>query len=1327
MTGVADAGRAGEEELTCVACAGRLVEGWQHCAWCGEAVVGGGRPDRQREESRLVTMVISDLKGSTALAEALDPESLRLVLDQYFAELGRVFEAQGGHIEKRIGDAMVTAFGFPVARPDDAVRALRATADGQRVLDELNDRLHAGWGVRLVNRTGVATGHVVYASATGAHRVLAGEAFDVAGGLEPLAPPLGALVAATTAEAVGDAARFGPVSAYTMKSGVTVDACELIEVSRGEVEAADQATTADAAMCAACGSVREPEHSWCPRCGAAFGERQRRAEDRRTPTIVFADLGAHASHAGVTEAQQRTATLRAFDEARVVLERHGGVVENFIGDAVMAIYGLRQRNEDDALRAVRAALEMQERLQALRSTLVDELGVDLSVKIGVNSGSVIAGDPEAGERLVTGDAVNVAARFEQTARPGDVVMGELTRQLAGPTVVLEPLEPLTLKGKAEPVPAYRVVGFDEVGEATARRFELPFIGRDEEIARLRQMWADVIAHRRRARVTIVGEAGSGKSRLLHELLDDVDGRVLRGGCLPYGEGITFWPVAEIVRAAAGITSATEQEQARQAVSAASPDTQVAVRLHSLLGIDERAVPLPELFWAIRRLLDHLAEQRPLVVVVDGMHWAEPTLRDLLDDLHTAGAAVPLLLVTMERPATADAEDAAPAAPDEDSATPAEEPTAGQPADEQPAGSSAATIVLDALDETAATAVLEGALGQQALPVAVRDRIVRASGGVPLFLEQMVTMLIVQRRLVHDGERWVAAGSIDDLAVPPTIEALLAARIDALDDDQRVVVQMGSIAGRAFPQEAVEVLGDIDDASPALQGLSRRQLVERLPAADPAADHRFRNQMIRDVVYDGLLKRNRSTLHRRFADWMLAGPAAQRLIEVEEILGYHLERAFLLGTEVAAVDDELVAVGARASEHLAASGGRAYARGDMPAAANLLHRSARALHGGGRRAAELLVGAGDAFFETGDFKRATALYDEAEAMATEAGAEVTAASARLSRCTLGYLTGDGVDDDAARRTADELLATFERHGDDNGIARCWRLLANVEAMGCRWGAAERAALATMEHARRAGDRVLELRLIPSLAGLAFWGPTPVPEAIARCEDLLRAAEGNSRAVALISQSLGHLVALQGRFEEGRRRCERARDDLLELGWNFDAALVSINLGPIELLAGRPEAAAAVLARDQQILRDMGEANYVSTTASFLAEAMRRMGDLDAAARLVDEAAELAAADDVLTHLGLRSTRARMLLDQDQLGAALAVAQEALQLAMSTDGPREQAKALLDLAEVHARRGEVEVARAFAEDGFARYAAKGDRMNARRAQALLSALTAPAARS
>jgi tetratricopeptide (TPR) repeat protein len=943
---------------------------------------------------------------------------------------------------------------------------------------------------------------------------------------------------------------------------------------------------------------------------------------------------------------------------------------------------------------------MQATLERVAPVVEHEFGVQLGLRIGVNTGPVIAGDPSLGQRLVTGDAVNVAARLEQTAGPGEVVIGSLTGRLAGEAAVLEPLAPLTLKGKAEPVPASRVLRVVS-GPGARARLELPLVGRDRELDAMQDRFQEAVRAQACRRLTIRGEAGIGKSRLVYEMIDRLPGNawVLRGTCPSYGEGITFWPVVELIQAASGSSPSDAGDTARAAIATLLPAGDPAVeRLWSIGGLSDRQFPVPELVWAVRRLLGHLAEARPLVVVIDGLHWAEPTLVELLDDLDQNLRDAPVLLVTMERPSEDDA---------------AVDPTGGRPA------MTPGVLELGPLEDGADDEIVAAALGHATLPPALMTRVKQAAAGNPLFIEQFLTMLIDEGLLISRDGAWLVTADIEHVQVPPTIEAVLAARVDALGGEERQVLEPASVIGRDFSRTAVETLLETPIETDAVLGaLIRRQLVARSRDPDLLADHRFRNLLLRDVVYDGLLKRTRSVLHLRFADWLESfSSSTGRRTEMEEILGYHLEQAYHLRSGLGALDAEAVQLGRRAADRLAPAGLRAFGRGDMPAAANLLGRAARALPDDDSTRPRLLARAAEARMETGAFPDSVALYDEAEANAIRSADPVAAGIAELGRLRLRYLTGDGVTDADARALVDRLTPVFASAEDHRALAGCHRLLFNVELTHGQWNAAGVAAESMIEEARRANDQLMEQRGLPALAGVAMYGPTPVPEAIERCEAVLAQAGGDRMVRALTERAEAHLMAFDGRFDEARDLCRATRGRLVELGWHFDAALVSLNLGPIELLAGQPDAAVRELRTDYDTLRAMGEQNYISTTAAYLAEALRQQGNLPEALEFAGRSAEIATDDDIYTQALWRATRARALEGAGSAEEAERLAQEAVTIALVTDDPSVQADMFLAQADVLTRHGSIDPARRSIAAALERYRAKGHRVGERLASEAL----------
>src|SRR5215211_1811429 len=370
---------------------------------------------------------------------------------------------------------------------------------------------------------------------------------------------------------------------------------------------------------------------------------------RKTVTVVFCDIvDSTALGERIDPELHRRVQEGYFDAVRGALERHGGTVEKYIGDAVMAVFGIPTAHDDDALRAVRATSDLRVALSKLNAHLSQAHSLRLSIRTGVNTGEVVAGDPSQGQAFATGDAVATAQRLEASARAGEILMGEPTYRLVANAVLVEPVEPLTLKGKAQPVPARRLLGVIEGAPPFPRRFDTPMIGRGPELARLRAEFETAVNERRCRLATIAGPAGIGKSRLANELLRGAteEATTLVGTCLAYGKGVTYWPLRGIVLGAVGHLS---PERIAERLEDADDGGRIAALLADAVGTAEAASGSEETFWAVRRFLEHLARERPLIVGLDELQWAEPTLLDLIEYLVGWTADAPILLLGLSRP------------------------------------------------------------------------------------------------------------------------------------------------------------------------------------------------------------------------------------------------------------------------------------------------------------------------------------------------------------------------------------------------------------------------------------------------------------------------------------------------------------------------------------------------------------------------------------------------------------------------------------------------------------------------------------------------------
>ncbi|HEX7382752.1 MAG TPA: AAA family ATPase, partial [Burkholderiaceae bacterium] len=636
-------------------------------------------------------------------------------------------------------------------------------------------------------------------------------------------------------------------------------------------------------------------------------------EVRKTVTIVFSDLkGSTALGERLDPEALHEVKERYFAGMSAEITRHGGKIEKYIGDAIMAVFGLPRAHEDDALRAVRAAAGMRDALGRVNDDLRRRYGVALANRTGVNTGEVVANDdPNAQQKLATGDAVNVAARLEQAAPENEILLGEVTWRLVRDAVEVEAVDALELKGKAERVAAYRLVSARGL-DGNVRRVDTPIVGRDAELAALDGALREVRERRVARLVTVIGDAGVGKSRLVHEVLERATtegARVLRGRCLAYGEGITFWPLVGMARGATGIGDDDAPDVARAKLQAVVGQD-VADRLASAIGLSTAPFPLHELYWAARKFLETLAASAPLVALVDDIHWAEPAFLDLLENmLETSSGAAVLLLATSRHDLLED-----------------------RPQWGEREGST--RLVLRPLDAAASAQVVSNLLGSAGLSADVVQRIVRAAEGNPLFVEQMLSMLIDSRALKLEGDRWVRADDYGDITVPPTIQALLEARLDKLVREVRAAVESASVIGLEFVKPAVEALSP-EPLRPLvgehLTTLTRKQFIDPAAAAEVEARYRFHHHMVRDTVYNGLLKRARANLHAEFVRWAdKVNAERDRALEFEEILGYHLEQAHKYLSELGPLDEKGIAIGKDAAQRLAAAAKRAFARGDMHA-------------------------------------------------------------------------------------------------------------------------------------------------------------------------------------------------------------------------------------------------------------------------------------------------------------------------------------------------------------------------------------------------------------
>jgi predicted ATPase/class 3 adenylate cyclase len=1056
------------------------------------------------------------------------------------------------------------------------------------------------------------------------------------------------------------------------------------------------------AGCANCGSANEASARVCRSCGADLSAQvSTKGETRKVVTILFSDVVESTVLGEELDPEAlRHLMARYFQEMEAIVRRHGGTTEKFIGDAVMAVFGVPRLHEDDALRAARAAMEMREVLRRLNDDLERVWGVRILARTGVNTGEVLAGDPARAHSLVTSDAVNMAARLEQAAEPGQILIGESTHRLVQDAVTADPLPPLVVKGKTDPVSAWRLLEIMPGVPGWGRRLDSPLVDREPELEALEQAFRRTTTSRSCELVTVLGAPGVGKSRLANEFLARLgsEPRILSGHCLPYGEGITFWPVVEVLRGAAGISHADSPDEVRpkilQLLERAPNAELIGERLAALLGLSEATPGIQETFWAVRKFLEALAARRPLVVVFDDIHWGELTFLDLLEYLAGWIEGVPLLVLCLARGDLLDVRGAW---------------MAGKP--------NTSVITLHPLTRSQTEGLIGNLLGGAWPPDDALAQLVNVAEGNPLFAEEMLRMLVDDGRLRHDKGSWASTWDSSTVAIPPTIHALLTARLDRLDQEERAVIERASVVGRQFWWGAVAELSPDNQRgglAGRLQSLTRKELI-RPDRSDLSEEDTFQfgHILIRDAAYRGIPKALRADLHERFAGWVL-DKFRDRAAEHEEIVGYHLEQAQRALSELGPANERTETLGRRAAALLASAGHRAFARGDMPAAVNLLSRATALLHWRDSKRLRLLPRLGKALRETGQLGRADAVLTEGVELGDAAGDRRVESLANIERASLRDYTDPSSDRHELRHVAEQSIRVFEELGDNEGLAQARSLLAEAHWTHGQFAAMEEVLEQALRHAQLANDARGHSFLLTALARAALLGPLPVDAALRRCDEITAQAGDDRMLAAAVLPPAGGLHAMRGDFEQARSLYGRARASFEEFGLRAALASLPLYSGPIELLAGEPLAAERELRRGYDLLEAMGDRSRFSTAAAFLAQALYAQLRLDEANTVALAAAAAATTYDFYTQAVWRGTRALILARTGELQQAERLARDALEFTEETDSLNLAGDALLVLAEVLATSGRIAEAAAYASAAVHRYREKGNKVSSRRAE-------------
>jgi class 3 adenylate cyclase/tetratricopeptide (TPR) repeat protein len=1067
------------------------------------------------------------------------------------------------------------------------------------------------------------------------------------------------------------------------------------------------AMAAETPRCSDCGAAVAATGRFCAECGARTPRGALPAETRKVVTVVFCDVvGSTALGERLDPEAQRALMTRYFEEMRRVLESHGGRVEKFIGDAVMAVFGVPFVHEDDALRAARAAVGMQAAVTRLSHEIAASYGVELAARIGVNTGEVVVGDGTRGT-VATGDAVNTAARLEQAAAPGEVLLGQTTVRLLRDLVMVDEIEPVTAKGKAAPVRAWRLMSVPEgTGRVEHSDGELPLVGRSRELRFLGDCYERALEERLCLLVNVLAVAGTGKSRLVQEFVRrlpaDPAPLVLQGRCLSYGDGIAFWPLLEILRTAAGVHGGEPADKGRARLDALvgnRADREVLVdRLAPLAGLPGRAAGQDEIHAAVRTLLEIIGRARPVVLVVDDIHWAEPALLDLLDHVLAVIRDVPLMVICLGRPDILESR-----------------PGWGASV------LNATNVQLAPLPETDVAQLIGGALSDAPVDAEIPTAIALASGGNALFVGQLLAMLREDGRVALIDGVWSMTRRIDKLELPPSIGALLRARLDRLPDDERAVLEAASVLGTVFYAGA---LVDLMDPAPAgvpreeLTRLLRRDLIRTADSdLEGEEGYRFLHVLVREAAYNALPKAVRAHQHERFAHW-LESRADRAHGDVDEFVGYHLEQAFRLRRELAPVDEETGQLGTAAAIRLAAAAER-LGQADPRGAASLLRRAAETTADAGRRC-ELLISEGRALYEAGDLANSLRCFDEAAAAAQDLGDDRIDIVSRLERAYVADQVGESQNMADLLALADEAERRFDSvdHPDVAVAASTARVL--VHNVYARWSDVLAASEEGIESARRAGD-LARLRYFREIVVAVFPnGPLPVADAFVKYERMIAEDDWDIATPTEMPGAMAVLCAMADLEMDARAWLVRGQEAIEQRPDGIWTPMFHTFTSDVELICGNLAASERALRRAVDWLESHGERSWLSTYAAAYAARFLDVIDPREAERLLEVAKSATMPDDAVSQSITRMLEALMLSQAQRFEEAVPLAHQGVEWAERTDQSFYNGQVNELAARVLLESDDLDGAIAALRRALQWFEAKGDIPDARRLRERLTSL-------
>jgi class 3 adenylate cyclase/tetratricopeptide (TPR) repeat protein len=943
--------------------------------------------------------------------------------------------------------------------------------------------------------------------------------------------------------------------------------------------------------------------------------------ERKLATVLFADLVGSTEFVSAQDPEiTRRRVTAFFDGVSNCIETHGGTVEKFAGDAVMAAFGIPQAHEDDAERAVRAALGIINN--------VHELGVE--ARIGIEAGEVVVDETDS--TFATGEAVNVAARLQQAAGTGEILIGAAAHRLTDGRVTTENVGPLELRGFRKPIAAYRVLEAVD-GQPKRVAVSAPFVGRESELELLENTLARTVRDRRPHVFTVYGEPGVGKSRLLREFLAGAEGvTILAGRALPYGEGVTYWPLAEMIKAAAGITDNDPMETAREKLIECCGDEAIAELLGLASGVMEAVEGergQPEIAWAAREFVDELADVQPLVLVFEDIHWAEEPLLELIDHLAQWVRERALLILCLARPELLDVR-----------------PGWG-------GGRIRSTAIeLEPLGRDESEELAAALLAQHDIPEKMTTKLLEKTEGNPLFVEETIRMLLEQG--MEGGDR-----------IPDTLQALIGARIDRLPPGEKILLQRGSVMGRTFFAGAVDYLSpeyDADELDDMLDDLLLRDFVSREERSTITGQtaYRFKNVLIREVAYGGLSKSSRAEYHTRFAEW-LREKADKELLEIR---AYHLDQACTLYAELDGKPPEELA--RTAAKALQAAGKRALARESNQSARKLLLRAFEL-----EPTLERRYLAARAASQLGELP---VVRDEMTIVVEEAAA-AGARDLQTRALTALAETAASLDGELTRAAelADQALAVVEPD-DHEGRFTALDRRARVARWVGRLAEAEEFEEQALEEARAAGRKDHEAKAALQLAGIHI-GRMEEAKAEPLIDRALELAEHSGSLVARASaaSSKALLLRARGDLEGAAGWYTKALELYREVASVSDIAWTSRHLGIVAWETGDSEKAEKLLRESIRLLAPMRERGTLCESQRYLAQLLLEQGRVDEAEKYALAARETVSAEDTVSRATTRVALGQVRAAQGRHEEAEVLFREAFEIV--SDG--EHCRILLDV--------------------------------------------------